>query len=173
MAKKKVKTPFSFQIRVIHRYLGFFLAGIMFVYALSGILMVFRDTDFLKTEVVTKKTLAPNLTARDLAPVFKKGAKVIKKEGAVLYLRNGNYNKETGIAIIKRKQLPFILDKMEHLHKSSTKSSIYFLNVFFGVALLFFVFSAFWMYTPKMPVFKKGMYFAVGGIVLTIILLFV
>ncbi len=171
MAKRK--TPFSFQMRVIHRYLGYFLAGIMFVYALSGIIMVFRDTDFLKTEVVAKRTLEPNLSPRDLAPIFKKGAKVVKKEGAILYLRNGNYNQETGVATIKRKQLPFILDKMEHLHKSSTKSPIYFLNVFFGVALLFFVFSAFWMYTPKMPVFKKGMYFAIGGIALTIILLFV
>ncbi|KGL63498.1 membrane protein [Polaribacter sp. Hel1_85] len=171
MAKRK--TPFSFQVRIIHRYLGYFLSGIMFVYALSGIIMVYRDTDFLKTEVTTERTLAPNLTPRDLAPIFKKGAKVIKKEGAILYLRNGNYNKETGVANIKKMQLPFVLDKMEKLHKANTNSPIYFLNVFFGIALLFFVFSAFWMYTPKMPVFKKGMYFTVGGIVLTVILLFV
>jgi hypothetical protein len=171
MAKRK--TPFSLQIRIIHRYLGFFLAGIMFVYALSGILMVFRDTNFLKTEVVTEKKLAPNLNAKQLKPIFKKGAQVTNKEGDILFLKSGTYNQKTGIATIKRKQLPFILDKMEHLHKSSTKSPIYILNVFFGAALLFFVFSAFWMYTPKMPVFKKGMYFAVGGFVLTIILLFV
>ncbi|MCL7764605.1 PepSY domain-containing protein [Polaribacter sp. Z014] len=171
MAKRK--NPVSLQVRIIHRYLGYFLAGIMFVYALSGIIMIFRDTDFLKTEVITEKKLAPNLTARDLAPIFKKGAKVIKQEGAVLYLRNGNYNQTTGLANIKKMQLPFVLDKMEKLHKANTNSPLYFLNIFFGVALLFFVFSAFWMYTPKMPVFKKGMYFAAGGIVLTIILLFV
>jgi len=171
MAKRK--TPFSLQIRIIHRYLGFFLAGIMFVYALSGILMVYRDTDFLKTEIVTEKKLATNLNAKQLKPIFKRGAQVTKKEGDVIFLKSGTYNQKTGVAIIKRKQLPFILDKMEHLHKASTKSPIYFLNVFFGVALLFFVFSAFWMYTPKMPVFKKGMYFAVGGFILTLILLFV
>ncbi|WP_158837522.1 hypothetical protein [Polaribacter sp. L3A8] len=171
MAKRK--TPFSFQIRIIHRYLGYFLAGIMFVYALSGIIMVFRDTDFLKTEVITEKKLAPNLTARDLAPIFKKGAKVLSQKGDVLYLRNGSYNQTTGVANIKKMQLPFILDKMEHLHKANTNSPLYFLNIFFGVSLLFFVFSAFWMYTPKMPIFKKGMYFTVGGIVLTIILLFI
>ena len=39
------------RMRVIHRYLGFFLAGIMAVYALSGIVLVFRKTDFLKKEV--------------------------------------------------------------------------------------------------------------------------
>lgn len=171
MAKRK--TPFSFQVRVIHRYLGFFLAGIMFVYALSGILMVFRNTDFLKTEVTTERKLAPNLSAKELTPIFKKGAKILKKEGNVLYLKNGNYNQTTGVASIKKMKLPFVLDKMEKLHKANTNSPLYFLNIFFGTALLFFVFSAFWMYTPKMPVFKKGMYFAVGGIVLTIILLFV
>lgn len=39
---------FGSGMRIIHRYLGFFLAGIMAVYALSGIIMIFRDTDFLK-----------------------------------------------------------------------------------------------------------------------------
>ncbi|MEO9569948.1 MAG: hypothetical protein ABJH82_07720 [Polaribacter sp.] len=171
MAKRK--TPLSFQVRVIHRYLGYFLSGIMFVYALSGILMVFRNTDFLKKEVITERQLSPNLTPRDLAPIFKKGAKVLHSEGNVLYLKNGNYNKKTGIANIKKMKLPFILDKMEKLHKANTNSPLYFLNIFFGISLLFFVFSAFWMYTPKMPVFKKGMYFAIGGIVLTVILLFI
>ncbi|WP_298879872.1 hypothetical protein [uncultured Polaribacter sp.] len=168
----KRKTPFSFQIRIMHRYLGFFLAGIMFVYALSGILMVFRNTDFLKSEVLTERQLKPKLKAKELTSVFKKGAKVLKTEGDVLYLKNGSYNQKTGVATIKKMKLPFVLDKMEKLHKANTNSPLYFLNIFFGVALLFFVFSAFWMYTPKMPVFKKGMYFAVGGIILTLILLF-
>ena len=35
-------------MRIYHRYLGFFLAGIMAVYAISGIVLIFRDTDFLK-----------------------------------------------------------------------------------------------------------------------------
>ncbi|MGB5405007.1 hypothetical protein [Robiginitalea sp.] len=42
MAKRN--TPFSFKVRVIHRYLGYFLAGIMAMYALSGIVMIFRET---------------------------------------------------------------------------------------------------------------------------------
>ena len=34
--------------RVLHRYLGYFLAGIMIVYALSGITLIFRKTDSFK-----------------------------------------------------------------------------------------------------------------------------
>jgi uncharacterized iron-regulated membrane protein len=36
-------------MRIFHRYLGFFLSGIMTVYALSGVVLIFRDSDFFKT----------------------------------------------------------------------------------------------------------------------------
>lgn len=166
-------TPTSFKIRVIHRYLGFFLSGIMAVYALSGILMIFRETNFLKKEVVIEHKLEPNLTEGELSPKLRMGVKVEKKEGDVIYFKEGTYDQKTGIAIVKKKQLPFVLEKMEKLHKATTKSPVYFLNIFFGLSLLFFVFSAFWMYMPSMPVFKKGMYFAIGGIILTLALLFI
>lgn len=41
---------FSNKMRTYHRYLGFFLAGIMAMYSISGIVLIFRDTDFLKKE---------------------------------------------------------------------------------------------------------------------------
>ena len=135
--------------------------------------MIFRETSFLKKEVVKTQKLEPNLTAGDLSPKLRMGVKIDKTEGDVMYFREGNYNQKTGVATVTKQELPFILDKMEHLHKASTKSPVYFLNIFFGLSLLFFVISAFWMYTPKMPIFKKGMYFALGGIILTFILLFV
>jgi len=60
---------------------------------------------------------------------------------------------------------------MEKLHKATTNSPLYFLNIFFGVSLLFFVLSSFWMFLPKSDIFKKGIYFTIGGIVLTLFLL--
>ncbi len=169
MAKQTTKS--SLKIRIIHRYLGFFLAGIMAVYAVSGILLVFRETNFLKSEVIVEQQLKPNLTGDNISPKLRLG-KVEKEEGEIIYFKNGNYNQKTGLAIVKKMQLPFVLEKMEKLHKATTNSPLYFLNVFFGISLLFFVLSAFWMYAPKMPIFKKGMYFTIGGIVLTLILLF-
>lgn len=171
MAKRK--TPFSFQMRIIHRYLGYFLAGIRAMYAVSGIIMIFRETDFLKNEVVTVRELEPNLTGGELSPKLRMAVKVDKKEGDILYFKDGKYNQKTGVAEVKKMQLPFVLEKMERLHKATTDSPVYFLNIFFGASLLFFVLSAFWMYTPKMPVFKKGMYFATAGIVLTLVLVFI
>lgn len=170
MARKKTS---ALKVRIIHRYLGFFLSGIMAVYALSGIVLIFRKTNFLKSEVVLEKQLEPNLSVRQLNPKLRMKLKLEKKEGEVLYFKNGNYNQATGVATVKKMELPYVLHKMERLHKATTDSPLFYLNIFFGASLLFFVLSAFWMYAPKMPVFKKGMYFALAGIVLTVLMLFV
>ena len=163
------------RMRIIHRYLGFFLAGIMAMYSISGIIMIFRNTDFLKKEVVVEQKLAPNLAAGELSAALrvKGGVKPEKTEGDIIYFKQGEYNSKTGIAKVKKMELPLILDKMEHLHKATTNSPVYFLNIFFGLSLLFFVISSFWMFLPKTSVFKKGIYFTLAGMALTIILLFV
>jgi len=137
--------------------------------------MIFRQTDFLKSEKIIERQLQPNLKAGEISGALrvKGGIKPEKTEGDVVYFKQGQYNKATGMATIKKMELPFILDKMEHLHKATTNSPVYFLNIFFGLSLLFFVISSFWMFLPKTSVFKKGLYFSLAGMVLTIILLFV
>lgn len=163
----------SLKARVLHRYLGFFLAGIMAMYAISGIIMIFRETNFLKTETIETRQLEPNLTGGELSPKLRMGVKVEKKEGDVLYFKDGNYNVVTGVATVQKMKLPFVLEKMERLHKATTDSPLYYFNIFFGASLLFFVLSAFWMFMPSMPIFKKGVYYAIAGMILTMILLFI
>ena len=164
----------SSNMRVLHRYLGFFLAGIMAVYAISGIVLIFRDTDFLKEEVIEEVKIAPNVAPDKLSKALElRRFELEKVQNDMVYFRNGDYNSKTGVAHIRSKELPYILDKMAHLHKASTDDPLYYLNIFFGVALLFFVISAFWMYLPKTSVFKRGILFTLAGIVLTLVLLFV
>lgn len=161
-------------MRVIHRYLGFFLAGIMAVYALSGIVLVFRNTGFLKKERQHEKVIASHLSNKELGPALDmRKLKVTKEEGDRVFFENGSYEKSTGKAVYTTKRLPYVLDKMTKLHKANTNSPLYWLNIFFGVSLLFFVISAFWMFRPTTSVFKKGLYFTMGGILLTLVLLFV
>jgi hypothetical protein len=169
MAKKNINS----RMRSLHRDLGYFLVGIMAMYAISGIVLIFRDTDFLKNETVIEEVIDPNLNAEDLGKKIRQKNLKADLKGQELVFEGGSYNTETGFVRYSKKELPLILDKMTHLHKADTKSPVFFLNIFFGLSLLFFVISAFWMYTPKMPIFKKGMYFALAGAVLTVILLFV
>lgn len=165
----------NLRIRIIHRYLGFFLVGIMAMYATSGIIMIFRNTDFLKQEVIVESQLKPDLSEAELSEALriKGGVKPESTEGDIVYFKQGTYNTKTGMASVKKMELPILLDKMEHLHKATTNSPVYWLNVFFGLSLLFFVISSFWMFLPKTSVFKKGLYFSLAGIALTLILLFV
>lgn len=161
-------------MRLIHRYLGYFLAGIMAIYALSGILLIFRDTDFLKTEQQFEEKLSPNIKNEELAKELRmRNLKVEKEVGDIVYYQNGTYNRETGVANFTEKDLPFVLNKLTHLHKASVDDPLYYLNIFFGFSLLFFVISAFWMFAPKTTIFRKGLYFTLAGIVLTLVLLFI
>jgi hypothetical protein len=160
------------RMRIYHRYLGFFLAGIMTVYALSGIVLIFRDTDFLKKEKHISKQLSPGLAADSLSKLIKiRELKILSVTGSVQKFKQGTYDSATGDVKYTVKSLPLVLEKLTHLHKANTKDPLFFLNIFFGASLLFFVLSSFWMFMPKTSIFRKGLYFTAAGILLTIILL--
>ncbi len=164
----------SNKIRTYHRYLGFFLAGIMAMYSISGIVLIFRDTDFLKKERLYEKVLTPGLDAETVGTAIKiKNLKFDKVEGSTAIFKDGNYNLETGEVAYTRKALPLVLDKMTGLHKAKSADPLYVLNIFFGLSLLFFVISSFWMFLPGTTIFKKGIYFSLAGMALVFILLFV
>ena len=146
----------------------------MAVYAISGIAMIFRNDDTFKILENTETTLAVNLDEKTLGEVLEiKGLSILKQEGSLLFFEDGTYNQATGETIYVKKELPFLLDKMAQLHKATTNSPIYWLNIFFGVSLLFFVISSFWMFLPHTSVFRNGIYFTLAGIVMTLIILFV
>ncbi len=162
------------QMRILHRYLGFFLSGIMLVYALSGIVLIFRDSDTFKVEKQMTKSVEPNMGEDELGKALRiRNLKFTKQEGDLAYFDAGVYNKQTGEANYVTKQLPYLLDKLTHLHKARSQDPLFFLNIFFGLGLLFFVVSSFWMFMPGSSVFKKGMIYTAAGVVLTLVLLFV
>ncbi|MFT7119070.1 MAG: hypothetical protein ACI9IZ_002057 [Nonlabens sp.] len=164
----------SQKMRELHRYLGFFLAGIMAVYAISGIALIFRDTDLLKQEVTIEKTLQPQLTISEIGPALKiKKLEVDRNEAGTYYFENGSYNSLTGEAQFTKMELPYLLDKLTHFHKAKTGQPLFFLNIFFGVGLLFFVVSAFWMFMPGTKIFQKAILFTAAGLILALALLFV
>jgi len=147
----------SNKVRIIHRYLGFFLAGIMFVYALSGITLIFRDTDYFKKKVLVNETIAKNLVE---APAIKNATDII-------------YNPVNGSLSYKLMQPPVILNALQKMHKAKSSAPLFFLNIFFGLALMFFVLSAYWMFLPQTDIFKKAIYYTIAGIVLTFIMILV
>ena len=162
------------RMRIYHRYLGFFLAGIMAMYAISGTILIFRDTNFLKREKIIKDQLKPSLAVADLGKAIRnRDLKIDSSSGDMRFFKGGNYNAVTGAVTYSTKKLPPFVEKLTHLHKANTKDPLFYLNIFFAASLLFFVISSFWMFMPKTSIFKKGLYFTLAGIVLTLVLLFV
>ena len=170
MNNRKISNKF----RVYHRYLGFFLAGIMAMYAISGIVLIFRNTEAFKVEKLIEKKVSPTLNEEEIGKALKiKNFEIQKTEENKAYFKQGVLDKTTGIASYKVKQLPVILESMTKLHKANTNRPLFWLNIIFGLSLLFFVISAFWMFMPSTKIFRKGIFFTIGGIILTLMLLFI
>ena len=80
----------------------------MAIYAISGIVMIFRNTDFLKVDEKVELSLATNLEGEALGQELRmRGFRAERTEGDVIYFKNGNYNKATGQASYVKKELPF------------------------------------------------------------------
>ena len=166
MASAKFHNTF----RQYHRWMGFFLAGIMPVYAVSGILLIFRSTDFMKYEYTTVHELDTQLSTKALEEALHlKGFKVQAEDEQEIRFNYGAYQKNTGEAVVTKKDYPKVLAKLVSLHKATTNSPLFILNITFGVVLLFFVVSAFLMFMPKAKLFKNGMKIAAGGFVFALL----
>lgn len=159
-------------MRVVHRYLGFFLAGIVMLYAVSGIVLIYRDTDFLKKERRIEKTIATDLNEYELAGALRmKQVKIGKIDNGIIFFNeNGTYNSKTGEVAYTAKELPWALQKMTQFHKATSKNPLSVLNVFFGISLFFFALSSFWMFQPHSKIFKKGLLWATCGFILAFVL---
>ncbi len=161
-------------LRVIHRYLGFFLVGVLAVYSISGITLIFRRTDTFKKTVTKEITIDKKTQTKNLGKVLEiKDLKVDSTAAEMVYFKGGNFNKSNGKVVMTKKQYPYLLDKMTKLHKATTNSQVYWLNIFFGLSLLFFVTSSFWMFLPTTSTFKKGLIFSILGFIMTILILFI
>jgi hypothetical protein len=170
--EQKGKKSLNHYMRALHRDVGFFIIGLTIIYSISGIVLIYRDTNFLKHEAMVEKKLSPNMEAPELGSVLHiRDFKVSKSEGDILYFQNGNYNKATGVATYSTNELPSFLNKFNSLHKSASKSSIHLFTTIFGILLLFLAISSFWMFKANSKLFRRGMILASAGIVVSIILL--
>ena len=97
MATEQHKTDRLRKIRALHRDIGFFVVGLTVVYALSGLVLTYRDTGLLKREQQVEKTLARGLGSCELARALHlRDLEVIDEDAGVIRFRKGTYNRENG-----------------------------------------------------------------------------
>ena len=131
-----------------------------------------KSIEPLCDEIVVAIGNSDDDTRSFIANLGLKNLKIISDTLNVITFPQGTYNKTTGVADFKVKELPYLLNKMTKMHKATHKDPLYYLNIFFGVSLMFFVISSFYMFMPGTTIFKKGMYFTLAGIVLVLVMLF-
>jgi hypothetical protein len=159
-------------MRALHRDIGYFVIGLTMIYVVSGIVLVFRDTSFLKQKTEITKELSPGLDTEKLGQeLHLRGFKIEKTEGETVYFKNGSYNQTTGKATYTEEKLPVLFEKLNKLHKSSSKSSTAWLNIIYGVLLGYLAISAFFMFKPKAKLFKRGAILSAVGFAFAVVMI--
>ncbi len=173
MAINTIFKQMKLTMRVAHRYVGFFLIGIMSVYAISGVVLTFRGTNIFKQGESIEKQVDADLSSNELGRVLRmRHFNVDSIAGDIMYFEDGQYNVSTGDVSYISYSYPDFVTKMIKLHMTSSRNTMAWLTTIFGVALLFLAVSSFWMFKPKTKNFKKGLIVAIAGIVFTIIILY-
>lgn len=168
-----MKKSISSYIRSLHRDLGFLIIGLVCFFALSGIVLVYRDTDFMKRDEVIEKTLPPNLASNDLASALKlKNLKVVREDSSTVVFAEGTYSKTTGLASYTASKVIFPFNKFISLHKSVSQSPSHWAVLLFGGIMLFQAISAFWIFKSSTKQFKRGMGLTIAGMIVAVLLLF-
>jgi len=159
-------------MRVLHRDIGFFVIGLTVIYCISGILLTYRDTQFLKSETLVERQLAPGLQANQLGKELRlRDMKVIGENEVIVQFNSGSYDKQTGIASYVSNELPMVLGIFNNLHKASSQDSRHWFTVLYAFLLLFLAVSSFWMYKPGSRYFKRGLITALSGVAASVLLL--
>jgi hypothetical protein len=171
MEAKKSKS-FNYYMRGLHRDIGYFIFGMVIIYALSGIALIYRNTDFLKHEVTIEKQLKPNMPTEDIGKELRlREMKITKEEGDVVHFQNGNYNKATGEVVYTSKEIIFPVNKFINFHKAISSKATHWFNLVFGALILFMAISSLWMFKPGTKTFRRGMILIGVGILFTVLLL--
>lgn len=171
MESQKSKS-FNYYMRTLHRDIGFFAFGLVVIYILSGIVLIYRDTDFLKREVTVERQLKPNMEIGDVGKELRmREVKVTKTEGDMITFQNGTYNKATGAAVFTSKEVMFPFNKFINFHKAISGKATHWFSLILGVVFLFLAVSSLWMFKVNTKAFRRGMILVGVGIVFTFVIL--
>lgn len=172
MEKRNGKTTIYNVMRVLHCDIGFLTIGLTIVYALSGALLIYRNTDFMKVERIEESQLAANLTGNDLGVTLRiRNFRVEREEGKMIYFKEGFYDASTGKSVITRKVYIPPLDKLVDLHKVTGTSRVSVIALIYGFMLTFLAVSSLFMFKFGSKKSKRGLVMIAISVVSTIVII--
>lgn len=165
-------------LRTLHRNIGFLVIGLTLVYALSGLTLIFRNTDLLKSKTEIKTTIAPNLTPEALTHALQlRRPDITKTEEAILSFRDGSsvtdgtYDQTTGSVRYTSLQRPAFLERFIRFHKINSNHGAHWLAVIYGTLLLFLALSPLGFFKIGTRPFAQGLALTGLGVAVAAVLL--
>lgn len=159
-------------VRILHRDVGFLILGFVLIYSVSGITLIYRDSEFMKQEKTIISKLPPETKPEQLGTALKiKEFKTLRSEGAFIYFKEGSFNTVTGEAVYKIKELIFPFNKLAILHKTPSKNPFHWFTLVFGILLMFMAVSSFWMFNRKPGAMRSGIIKILAGLIFAVLLL--
>lgn len=158
-------------MRSIHHYVGYLTLGFAIVYALSGITMVYRNTDFLKVERTHATSIAVMLTPERLKAELKlRDMKVLSDNDSTIVFDAGVYSKLSGEVTYTTKEYVVPIDKFAALHKVNSKSGVHIVGILFGAAIFTLAVTSLFIFPTKSKQFAGNMVVVAVGVAICILI---
>jgi hypothetical protein len=173
--ESKPRKSVTYFIRCLHRDIGFIMLGLTLAYALSGVVLVYRETGFMKSAQHVEKELPSMLTPEELGQALHlRRFEVSGADGDVVFFRDGmgvsggRYDRITGDVSYEAMQYPGWVDRLVHIHKLGSGKAMHVVSVAYGVLLSFLALSALFMYGGRSKGFRRGMTLSGVGLLLAV-----
>ncbi|TRX70591.1 hypothetical protein [Carboxylicivirga sp. M1479] len=170
---KKVRSTTKI-MRALHRDIGFLMIGLTIIYCISGIVLVYRDTDTFTIDEQYIENIKPNMAAHELGSALKlRRLRVLEETADTIYFNYGNYCKSSGEAVYTINTYPDVVWLINGFHKTKSRFGAHWLAVIYGVLLFFLAISSLWMYKPKSKKFIRGLVLTAIGLIIAVIALYI
>jgi hypothetical protein len=160
-------------MRALHRDIGFLVIGLTIVYCISGLVLLYRDTDAFTVDKRYVETIRPHTSPEKLGEALKlRRLQVIKESSDTIYFNYGTYCKSSGVADYTINTYPEMVWKINGFHKTKSRFGAHWIGLIYVILLFFLAISSFWMYKPKSKKFKRGMILTAMGLLIAIAALY-
>ncbi len=161
-------------MRILHRDIGFLMIGLTLVYGVSGIILLYRDTDLFTIDKQYIETIKPDTPASELGQALElRRLKVLEERNDTIYFNYGYYCQSSGEAVFTITTYPDFVWTMNSFHKLKSRFTSHWFATVYGVMLLFLALSSLWMYKPSTKKFKRGILLTAIGLIIAAIALYV
>lgn len=153
------KKTIQYYMRLLHRDIGFIVVGLTMIYALSGILLMYRGTGFLQTETIVTKKVDKGIDAAELGKALGlRHFQLERQTGDTILFQGGAYDQATGVATIAKQEFPTVLNMFIQVHKLTSRSTLHIISAVYAALLVFLAVSSFFMYRPGTRLFRRGLF---------------